>query len=239
MIHVAGRFGALKKWIDLSNVSLRSLMKSFEGTVIYKEALKEIFSKDLDLKSLIKLFERIKNGEIEVVKIETSGEPTPVARLGIEKASMKTDLIPPEKMKRLLIESTKARLLDETRTFVCTQCWDYLEMINMKELPEKPTCPRCGSPDLGMLRVEEGDAYPLLEKKNEKLTKNEEKLRDEAVETAKLISKYGKPAAIALSARRLKLSDAKEVLSKETALTDEFFEAIIEAEKNALKRRFL
>ena len=239
MIHVAGRFGALKKWIDLSNVSLRSLMKSFEGTVIYKEALKEIFSKDLDLKSLINLFERIKNGEIEVVRTETSGEPTPVARLGIEKASMKTDLIPPEKMKRLLIESTKARLLDETRTFVCTQCWDYLEMINMKELPEKPTCPRCGSPDLGMLRVEEGDAYPLLEKKNEKLTKNEQKLRDEAVETAKLISKYGKPAAIALSARRLKLSDAKEVLSKETALTDEFFEAIIEAEKNALKRRFL
>ncbi len=239
MIHVAGRFGALKKWVDLSNVSLRSLMKSFEDTVIYKEALKEVFSKDLDLKNLIQVLDRIRNGEIEVLKVETVGEPTPVARLGIEKASMKTDLIPPEKMRRILLESTKARLLDETRTFICTQCWDYLEMISMKELPDEPTCPRCGSPNLGLLQVAEGDAYQLAEKKGEKLTKNEQNLRDEATETAKLIAKYGKPAAIALSTRRLRLNDVKEVLSQKSTLSDEFFEAIIEAEKDALKRRFL
>ena len=48
MFHVARRFGAIQKWVDLSRVSLRKLMESFEDTAIYDEALKEIFRKDLD-----------------------------------------------------------------------------------------------------------------------------------------------------------------------------------------------
>jgi len=239
MIHVARRFGALKKWVDFSNVSLRSLIKSFEGTIIYEEALKEVFTKDLDLKNLIRVFEMIRNGEIEVVKVETVGEPTPVARVGIERVSMKTDLIPPEKMRRILVESAKARLLDETRTFICTNCWGYIEMLSMKDLPEKPVCPKCGSSNLGLLRVEEKDAYSLIDKRGKKLSKRERKLRNRAVETAKLISKYGKCAAVALSGRRVKISDVKEMLSKTSVLSDELYELIIEAERNALKRRFL
>jgi len=239
MIHVARRFGAIKKWVDFGNVSLRSLIKSFEGTIIYEEALKEVFSKDLDLKNMVEVFRRMGKGEIEVVKVETIGEPTPIAQVGIERVSMKTDLIPPEKMKHILIESAKARLLDEARTFICTNCWDYIEMLTMKELPEKPTCPKCGSPKLGLLGVEEERVYPLSEKKGEKMTKYEQKLRKRAEETANLILRYGKPAAVALSGRRLRLGDVKEVLSNESSLSNEFYELVIEAERNALKRRFL
>jgi ATP-dependent Lhr-like helicase len=239
IIHVARRFGALKKWVDFSNVSLRSLIKSFEGTIIYEEALKEVFTKDLDLRNLTKVFDRIRDGEIEVVRVETLEEPTPVASVGIERVSMKTDLIPPEKMKHILLKSAKARLLDETRTFICTKCWDYTEMLTVKDLPEKPVCPKCDSSNLGLLRVEEGDAYSLIDKRGEKLTKKERKLRNRAVETAKMISKYGKSAAVALSGRRVKPSDVKEVLSKESRLSDELFELIMEAERNALKRRFM
>ncbi|MEM2111886.1 MAG: DEAD/DEAH box helicase [Candidatus Bathyarchaeia archaeon] len=238
LIHVCRRFGALKKWVDFNNVSLRSLMKSFEDTIIYEEALKEVFTKDLDLKNLINVFERIKKGDIDIVQVETLGEPTPIARIGIERVSMKTDLIPPEKMKRILVESVKARLLDETRTFICTNCWDYIEMITIKDLPEKPLCPKCGSLNLGLLRVDEEEAYALIEKKGEKLAKGEQRIQEEAEETAKLISNYGKSAAIALSGRRIKTSDAKEILSKESSISDKFFELIIEAEREALKRRF-
>ena len=60
--------------------------------------------------------------EIEVRKVETVGDASPVARVGLEKVSMKTDLIPPERMKLILVESARARLLNEVRTFVCTKC---------------------------------------------------------------------------------------------------------------------
>jgi len=238
MIHVARRFGALKKWVDFSTVSLRSLMKSFEGTVIYDEALKEVFTKDLDLQHLLHVLSELRKGEIEVVRLETQNLATPVARVGIERVSMKTDLIPPERMKLILIESAKARLLNEVRVFVCTNCWDYLEMIRIKDLPDKPVCPKCGSPNLGVLRREEEQIRVLVEKKGEKLTKSEQKWRDQAVRTAELLAAYGKPAAVALAGRKLRVSDVEEIFWQEKKLTDRFFELIIEAERNALKRRF-
>ncbi len=238
MIHVARRFGALKKWADFSNVSLQRLIQSFEGTPIYEEALKEVFTKDLDLERLIYVLRKIREGKIEIQKVETGGNATPVARVGIERVSMKTDLIPPERMRAVLIESTKARLLNETCTFLCTNCWNYIEMIRTRELPDNPKCPRCGSKALGMLKVEEEKALPLIEKKGGKLTKSEEKLKKQALKTAKLIEKYGKAAAVALCARRVQPLDIKEVLEEESKLNDRFYELVLEAERKALSKRF-
>ncbi|MGB9960441.1 MAG: DEAD/DEAH box helicase [Candidatus Bathyarchaeales archaeon] len=238
MIHVARRFGALEKWADFSSVSLQRLLKSFEGTPIFEEALKEVFTKDLDLERLIHVLGKIRDGEIHVEKVETGGNATPVARVGIERVSMKTDLIPPERMRAVLIESAKARLLNEICNFVCTNCWSYMDMIRVKDLPAKPKCPKCGSTALGLLKVEEEKIMPLVEKKGEKLTKGEEKLRRQAVQTAHLIAKYGKAAAVALCARKVQPSDVKEVLEKESALSDKFYELVLEAERKAISKRF-
>jgi ATP-dependent Lhr-like helicase len=238
MIHVARRFGALKKWVDFGTVSLRSLVKSFEGTALYEEALKEVFSKDLDLHHMLQVLSDIKTNKIEVTKLETKGVATPIARVGIERVSMKTDLIPSERMKLILVESAKARLLNEFRTFVCTQNWDYMEMIRINDLPDKPTCPKCGSTALGAFSKEEDQIRSLVEKRGEKLTKSEQKLLEQALETAELMSTYGKPAAVTLSGRRVRIDDALTVLREEHVLSDRLFELVIEAERNALKRRF-
>ncbi len=238
MVHVARRFGALKKGADFSRVSLDKLLKSFEGTAIYEEALKEVFARDLDLEHLIHVFSLVRNDEVAVVKLDTGGVVTPVARVGIERVSMKTDLIPPERMKLIVVESAKARLLNEVRTFVCTHCWDYLEMIRVKDLPERPRCPRCSSTALGVLRREENMVRSLVEKKGERLARSEEKMKEWALETARLMSRYGKPAAAGLCGRKLKVSDVEEILRKENELSDRFFELVIDAEREALKRRF-
>jgi len=238
LVHVAQRFGALKKWAEFGSLGLRKLMKSFEGTAIYDEALKETLTKDLDLEHTVRVLNEVRKGEIEIRKLETDGVASPVARIGIERVSMKTDLIPPERMKLILVESAKARLFDEARTFICTNCWDYVEIVRVKDLPDEPKCPQCGSKILGVLRKEEEEVHSLVDKKGEKLTKSEEKTKEQAVETAKLMSKYGKLAAVALAGRRLKTSDVEKVLSEEKILSDKFFELVIEAERNALKRRF-
>jgi ATP-dependent Lhr-like helicase len=238
MIHVARRFGALKKWADFSNVSLQRLIKSFEGTPIYEEALKEVFTKDLDLEKLVYVLRKTREGEIQLQKVETGGNATPVARVGIERVSMKTDLIPPERMRAVLIESAKARLLNETCTFICTNCWNYVEMIRAKDLSDKPKCPRCGSSAIGLLKVEEEKALQIIEKKGEKLTKNEEKLHKQALQTAQLIAKYGKVAALALCARKVQPSDVREILEKQPRLSDEFYELVLEVERKAMSKRF-
>jgi ATP-dependent Lhr-like helicase len=238
MFHVARRFGAIQKWVDLSRVSLRKLLESFEDTAIYDEALKEIFRKDLDLEQAISVLAAIRDGEIGIRKLETVGDASPVARVGIEKVSMKTDLIPPERMKHILIESARARLLNEVRTFVCTKCWDYNEMIRINDLPEKPVCPKCGSDALGILGRSEDVVQSLLYKRGKKLTKSERKIKRKAVKTAKLTSKYGKASAVSLSGRNLRIDDVEKILEKENMLSDHFFELVTEAERNSLKRKF-
>jgi len=113
-----------------------------------------------------------------------------------------------------------------------------LEIVRVKDLPDEPKCPQCGSKALGVLRKEEEEVHSLVDKKGEKLTKSEEKTKEQALETAKLMTKYGKLAAVALAGRKLKTSDAEKILSEEKAFSDKFFELVIEAERNALKRRF-
>jgi len=238
IIHVARRFGALKKWADFSSVSLQKLITSFENTPIYEEGLKEVFTKDLDADGLVHVLSRIRDGEIQLQVLETGGNATPVARVGIERVSMKTDLIPPERMRAVLVESAKARLLNETGNFVCTNCWDYMEMIRIKDLPDRPRCPRCGSHAIGLLKVDEERALPLVEKKGQKLAKAEEKLQTHALQTAQLTARYGKVAAVALSARKVQSSDVAKVLEKEPKLTDRFYEMVLETERKALSKRF-
>jgi ATP-dependent Lhr-like helicase len=213
-------------------------MKSFEDTPIYEEALKEVFTKDLDLEKLVYVLGKIREGEIQLHKVETGGNATPVARVGIERVSMKTDLIPPERMRAVLIESVKARLLNETCNFICTNCWDYMEMIRAKDLADNPKCPRCGSPALGLLKVEEERLLPIIEKKGEKLTKNEEKLYKQALQTAQLIAKYGKTAAVALCARKAQPIDVIGVLEEEHILNERFYELVLDAERKAISKRF-
>jgi hypothetical protein len=70
------------------------------------------------------------------------------------------------------------------------------------------------------------------------LTKSESKINRQAVKTARLVSKYGKPAAVSLAGRNMQISDAEEILKKENALSDHFFELITEAERKSLKRKF-
>lgn len=238
MVHVARRFGALEKWADFSSVSLQRLIKSFEGTPIYEEALKEVFTKDLDLDGLISVLGGLRDSEFVVQRLETGGVASPIARLGIERMSMKTDLIPPERMRAVLVESAKARLLDETDSLLCTNCWSYLEMVKPKDLPDNPKCPRCGSGSIGVLRVEEEKLLPIVEKRGEKLTKTEEKIKQHALQTAQLVSKYGKPAVVALSARKVQASDVRGTLEKEHKLDDKFYEMVLEAERKALSKRF-
>jgi ATP-dependent Lhr-like helicase len=238
IIQAAHRFGALKKWADFSNISLQKLISSFEGTPIYEEGLKEVFSKDIDADGLVMVLNRLSNGEVRLQPVETGGNATPVARVGIERVSMKSDLIPPEQMRMVLIETARARLLNETGNFVCTHCWNYMEMIRIKDLPDKPKCPRCGSSALGMLKVEEEKVIGLVEKRGEHLTKTEEKMQIHAKKTAELIERYGKTATTILSARRVSATDALAVLEKEPKLTNEFYELVLETERKVLSRRF-
>ncbi|MBS7642197.1 MAG: DEAD/DEAH box helicase [Candidatus Bathyarchaeia archaeon] len=232
LVHVARRFSAISEDVDFTDVSLNQIAESLKGTVVYEEALKETLEKDMDIDGLIKdIIEPLHNGSMEIIVVESS-ELSPLAKMGIERIGRKTDIIPADKMRRIILESVKARLMNESRTLVCTECFKYIETVVLKLLSDV-RCPLCGSNRLVPLNMDENDAYKLVFK-----VKRDDRLYDELIRAGSIVSRYGLPAIYALSARGVNLDDVEAILEDEPRLTDRFFELIMDAERKALARRY-
>ncbi len=239
LVHVARRFGAISKWTDFSSITLRQLAKSFEGTVIMDEAVRETLERDMDIPNTKRILASIAKQEIQIKVVKTvAGEATPIARIGLERISRKTDLIPTEKLDQILVGSTKARILNEVKTIVCTSCWKYVEMKRIKDLPSVFECPECGSKTLAALAVSDEDLRKILLKKGAHLSEKEKSVLSKAEETSKLVNKFGRLAVYTLAGRRVTPEAATDILRKHGKPTAGFFQAIMDAEREALKERF-
>jgi len=239
MVHVAKRFGAISKWADLSSVGLGRLMKTFEGTVISEETLNETLRKDLDLPNTKRVLLDIRDERIKLTAQSGLQELSPVAKLGIERISMKTDLIPSDKMKRILIDSARVRILSESMTLVCTSCWNYSAIARISDLGSSVTCLKCGSKSVGALSRDPNDVEVIMRRKGRVIAKTDKRILDQLLESAEVIRKYGRAAVVVQAGRRLGPGDAKKILRKEKRISDKLFELIMQAERDALKRRFL
>ncbi|RLF17691.1 MAG: hypothetical protein DRZ82_09595, partial [Thermoprotei archaeon] len=185
------------------------------------------------------LLASLKRGKVKIRSIDTKS-PSPLTKLALERIARKTELIPPERMRRIIIESTKARLLNESRIIVCTKEWDWYDIVKVRNLPEKPQCPICGSSKVAILEVDLKDVEKLIKLKGKVRSASDRSLLRRVIEIANLVEKYGKRAAIALAAKGLRPKDVVNLLEeyKEKELDDIFFLRIAELEKEALKRRF-
>src|SRR5438270_12824418 len=238
LVHVARRFGAISKWTDFSSITLRQLAKSFEGTVIMDEAVRETQEKDMDVPHTQEVLKAIAAKEIAVNTVKASGEATPIARIGLERISRKTDIIPTEKLNQILVGSAKARILNEVKTLVCTNCWKYVEMRRVKEIPQIVKCPECGSKLVAALGIADEDMRKVIMKNGTRLSEREQDLVSKAEDTARLVDQYGRLAVYALAGRRVQPEAAGDILRRHRKPTNDFFEAIMEAEREALKERF-
>ncbi len=57
--------------------------------------------------------------------------------------------------------------------------------------------------------------------------------------SSKLVSMYGRRAAIIAAARRVDFTEAWDILAETEGESDGFFDRVVEAERNALKQRFI
>jgi len=238
LVHVARRFGAISKWVDFTSLSLNRLIKSFKDTVIFEEAMKETLAQDLDPENTCKVLRMMRSGEVRIEMIRGGGELSPISQLAMRRASMKTDLIPPDKMERIILDSAKARILNESVTIICASCWGFCEVREVKTLKEGFRCPRCKSRSLGILNRAPERLEKLLRNRGVVRGKSDKRLLEEVLATASLFEKFGVRTAYVMAGRKITPHQAEEVLSKTGSVGDELFKLILEAEKEALKRSF-
>lgn len=239
LINVARKAGALSKFANFSNITLGRLMKSFEGTIIFEEAMKDTLRQDLDVELAKDLLRKMAEGDIEVAILDTQGEVSPLGQLGVNSISMKVDIVPPEKITKIIIESAKARLYNETRLLACLGKNDWMQEMQVSDFPEKIECPICGSTEIAIFDRNPEEVAEMLAR-----TKGRYKFEPpwwwkEAEDASKLVSIYGRRGGIIATARRIENEVAWDILAETEGEGDDFFERVVEAEREALKKRFM
>ena len=231
-IHVARRFGAIAKKASLSDLDLDNLIRSFEGSAVFNEAIREAQDKDVDIKQTVRLLKQITAGELKISVLK-GDDVSPVAGI-VEVIKRGYELIPPDRMHKVIIKYVKARLLDESLTFVCTNCWRYVAVMRIHDV-DAVQCPECESMRIGAVQVDE----ELVKREIRKVkSKKEGRVVKEAIKSAELVSNYGKAALITLAGKGIKPEDASEILKEEGSVNEHLIGLIIESEKEVLKRRF-
>ncbi|MGC9179481.1 MAG: DEAD/DEAH box helicase [Vulcanisaeta sp.] len=235
-VHVARRFNVIRKDRELSDLAITNLVELYRGSPVFTETLKEVLTRDFDLDNTYLFLKSLANGERKLITMERS-EFSPMSREIVDKISHRLEVMAPERLDKLVRESVKARLLNESMTLVCLNC-GWVGSVRNKDLPEKPKCPRCGSERLGALKIDEEKIRQIVERWREGRAKSDDnELIQYIGKTAELVSKHGKLAVLALSSR-VRIDDIEEFLPKINDV-DKLVLVIHELEKRELRRRFM
>ncbi|MEM4522594.1 MAG: DEAD/DEAH box helicase [Nitrososphaeria archaeon] len=240
-VNVAKKFGAISKDATLSDISIQKLVEALKDTAVIEEALRSTLRSETDIEKSKKVLEMIRAKEIRLEAVFRE-ELSPIARVGMEELSRRTEIVPPERLKHIIVQVVKARLLEEAFTVVCTECWNYIDNFRVKRLLYGISCPKCGSKKIGLSQEDEEKIKRLAYKMKVGALKPPKQLKRvyrRIVKTAQIIEKYGGIASFAIAEPTLTLKDVEEILEKHKIFSDELVNKIIEVSKRNLKKRFI
>ena len=239
LVHVARKMGVIKQDASLTEINLNQLAETLRGTPVYQEALNYSLFHDFDGETAHMLLEKLMNGILKVkLWVSPTGRPSPLAGLTLNRFESEGEVATGEGMRRIVLMSVRSRLLNEPWFMVCTDCYEHYGNVLVKELPDKPLCPVCGSNRIGLTKHPQEEVLGLIARKGRPINRKERRILAELKRNAILLSKHGRAAALVLSARGLTLKEITQILRQEPNESMRLIELIIEAEKKALQRRF-
>jgi ATP-dependent Lhr-like helicase len=216
MVHVARKFGALSRDIDYQRVSMVKLLRVFEGTPMYREALREIYHDRLDLMRAKQILEKIGQGQMTVT---TSG-PSPIGASG---RGGGWDVTSPEHADAAVIELLKSRIMSDRVILFCVNCKKWKSVREVGRVPEQPECPLCGSKMVAALKPWEEEEIKIVKKPEKSKTAEERRRTKRVFRNANLVLSYGRTAAIALASRGLEFYRDILKAEREYARTKRFW----------------
>ncbi len=235
LIHVARKFGAIKKDFDSKNIGSKKLFTLFDNSLIQDEAIDKIIWERMDVENTQKILSEIQNDLIKIYIQRLS----PISLAGLETIR---GLMVPKRADRSILMALKKRLEDADITFVCTNChktWD----TSVRRADDKPKCSNCKAIKISVLRRYNKNQAKILSKK----VKSKEEIKEvkRLHKNASLILNYGKPAIMALVGRGIGPDTAARILrrysvfqlKKSEELQIKFLRDILKAELNYARTR--
>ncbi|MDK2876330.1 MAG: ATP-dependent helicase Lhr and Lhr-like helicase [Archaeoglobaceae archaeon] len=210
VVKAARKFGLLEKDEELARINLRTLVVKLRSTPVYREALREIFLEKMDLEKA-RLFFRKFGKEIT---FSVYNKLTPLSLEGRDKIP---DILV-TKPSGAILKAFMERLKEEVCRVYCINCGSSYRDI-ARNLTLK--CLKCGSSMVAVFSDR----------------KNYESSKDELFKIANLVMSYGMRGVYAMLTYGVGFETAKRVLSGYYATEEDFFKALLEAERNYVRTR--
>jgi ATP-dependent Lhr-like helicase len=225
LVQIAKKFGAIDPDADYERLSSYKLTELFEGTVVQKEAYRELFSVYMDTARAEQVLE-------EVRKTETGVETGRISILGAEGLFSSRDMISPTGPDQAVISTLKKRIENQDIILGCMNCRKWKSKTVVSRVQENPVCPKCGARLIAVLKPWEETLYAIAAKKEKSDEERSVELR--LLRNANIVLSGGKKAVMALAAKGVGPEIASRILAT-LAEGDAFFREILKAERNYIR----
>jgi ATP-dependent Lhr-like helicase len=240
MKFIAERFGAIPRGKSYGAEAQNRLYRRYKNSPIYKEALREVYKEKLDLNSVKQIAGDASAGRIQIEYIHAK-EPSPLARHILEAYADLEELLDssitvPDQLDYMQ-KSVQAREVKLS----CMKCNEWHTEARIRDLPDRPTCQKCGSGLLAVLRRVEDPEYfrSLLNrmKAGEQLIPEETDTVTNGRKTADMVLSYGRKAVEALGVYGVGPVTAYQVLSRMHATDTDFYSDLLKAKIQYMRTR--
>ncbi|OGS48611.1 MAG: hypothetical protein A3K68_05505 [Euryarchaeota archaeon RBG_16_68_13] len=219
-VHVAKKFGALRRDVDWEAVSIPRLLKAFEATPLFEEVLDKVFWERLDIPQTVEVLRRIRSGRIGIVVTRL----TPMGRAGLDAGRL---LIAPARADHATLMAVKARLEKETATLLCLSCrtgW----RSGVKDLAAKVRCPTCEGLMVAVVPPYEKERVAKLDLRAP--GREDRALAKRLFTNASLVMAHGRKAVLALMGRGIGEDTAARILRGYHESEEDFLREVLAAE---------
>ena len=228
-IHIAKKFGAVRKDADYKMLNISKLMEVFEHTPIVEEAVSKTLSENMDIETTASVLNKIRDGGIEVVV----GPLSPIGQKAIGK---RQELMQPRRADKAVLMALKTRLMSEDVVLICMNC-RVRQKGSVESFPDRIKCTNCGGVVIAAVRPYAKRDLSILKKG----ASNDEELKQlkKIYKNANLVMAHGRKAVMALVGRGIGPDTAGRILARYHVEEYEFLKDILEAEVNyARTKRF-
>ena len=241
MKFVAERFGALPRGKTMGPERLAELPSRFAKTPIYEETIRETMLEKVDIPTVKKIMQSVKEEKTKVSTLLRLQKPTPLGYRILAKYVEVPELMAPERVLLSNIERMKQSMEARRPSLLCLNCGYHSEEKRLRELEDKPVCQKCGS---GLL----ADLHPIQDPKmltdvlrrrlkGKELSFEELDELTHARRTADMVLSHGKKALIAFQVRGVGPETAFRILSKMHPSEDGFYMDLLKAKIQFLRTR--
>lgn len=229
-LYSAKKFGAVRRGLDYKAVNVGRLMRAFEDTPLFEEAVNRMIWQKMDTTTATRVLRMIQNGEIDV---EMCHGLSNIGLAGYEKAR---ELVAPRYADKQTLAALKKRVEKQEVALACINCKSTIR-TRVRDAPDKAKCQICGSVMIASLHPLDRPLLDLLDKKD--LTKEEKRELKRLLKNANLVREKGRKAIFALSGRGVGPDTAARILSKLHENEEDFLRDVLAAEINyARTKRF-